>query len=239
MKRTRGFTLVELLVVISIIALLIALLLPALSKAREAAKSAECLSNFRQLGIMTELYATDYDSWMIPLDGYWRGSAFPRRWEVFLLSHAGQNLNVGHEYTYQPRCPSADAIPDIIKNGYGYMMNQQLGYKPDASGNIHIRHGSRRAINGEARLTSPAETFLYMDALTWSVPYNREPYELWLNTAPLTWVARRHNNHPNVLYYDGHAGVVSDLDMLTVGMHSQYPSMPNYNQKFARFWAYE
>ncbi len=47
----RGFTLIELLVVIAIIAVLIALLLPAVQAAREAARRAQCVNNFKQIGL--------------------------------------------------------------------------------------------------------------------------------------------------------------------------------------------
>ncbi len=57
----RGFTLVELLVVIALIALLASLLLPALAGARRSAQGAQCSSNLRQFAIAAQLYWDDHD----------------------------------------------------------------------------------------------------------------------------------------------------------------------------------
>jgi prepilin-type N-terminal cleavage/methylation domain-containing protein/prepilin-type processing-associated H-X9-DG protein len=106
MKRSRAFTLVELLVVIGIIALLIAILLPVLSKARETANRTKCLSNLRNFAAAHWLYVTDS-----PNRGYLIQAG---------LGHGGSHsheevgwINTLQKYYRTPllrRCPSDNSV---------------------------------------------------------------------------------------------------------------------------------
>jgi prepilin-type N-terminal cleavage/methylation domain-containing protein/prepilin-type processing-associated H-X9-DG protein len=68
MQKHKGFTLVELLVVISIIAILLAVLVPSLKKARELAKSTVCRTRLHSLGLALLLYANDNCDIFLPQD---------------------------------------------------------------------------------------------------------------------------------------------------------------------------
>ncbi|MBX2852117.1 MAG: DUF1559 domain-containing protein [Phycisphaeraceae bacterium] len=83
MKRN-AFTLIDLLVVISVIAILIALLLPALGKAKQSAKTAQCLANVRQLGVSLRAYAYENNGKLMPMENANAGDPLTAQFNWFI-----------------------------------------------------------------------------------------------------------------------------------------------------------
>jgi prepilin-type N-terminal cleavage/methylation domain-containing protein/prepilin-type processing-associated H-X9-DG protein len=109
----RGFTLVELLVVIAVLAVLVALLLPALQRARNQARAVACMSNLRQIGMALVTYASDNRMAIPHRLSEFNGSSYP--WYYFLNGRsasgtvylAGLN-NWDHDDRTVFRCPEME-----------------------------------------------------------------------------------------------------------------------------------
>lgn len=114
--RCAAFTIVELLVVISIIALLITLLLPALRSAQDAARAIQCASNQRQIAMAQHVYA---DDWEGRFTRYYTGNQGETTfWHIRLRGYL-ENAQRG-DPTSVINCPSADALTIVsYRSGQG------------------------------------------------------------------------------------------------------------------------
>ncbi len=205
MRRTRrGFTLVELLVVISIIALLIAILTPSLSKARNQAKSAVCLSNLKRIGLQGAIYVTENGLFppvrlkKVPggdgkLEDYYHripGHEFRRkapRWQWFISDELGPIVD--------PReFASEDAFNGSMEIGNKYwedpgmrndafkknIRNGAYGYNGTYLGNTRDKDGRIvRFPVAEIVVRSPAETVFVADSRGGNAPHGNHSY--WLD----------------------------------------------------------
>jgi prepilin-type N-terminal cleavage/methylation domain-containing protein/prepilin-type processing-associated H-X9-DG protein len=225
-----GFTLIELLVVIAIIAILAAILFPVFAQAKEAAKKTSCLSQIKQIGTASMLYAGDYDDYAAPMMtspelmfGTPSGPApvmIIRWWFGGAKTDFNKSPIVNNEvdptsgllYPYmksQPvfACPSSKSL---VSDNIGFIQKFVPGYgiNPDI---MPAQNGSNAPATSFTSISSVAETILVADGAGMSVngssvtltltPVLNRPSNV--NGGPTTFGT--HTQGANVGWADGHA----------------------------------
>ena len=180
-----GFTLMELLVVVSIIAVLAALAVPAVSGALAKSNDAKCLGNLRQLYVGSRMYAADNDG-MLPMEtGAFHANVFPYLYPDVPTSEWGTNGALNRRRFGAFCCPS-DPEPRAGKLSYG--MNG-------------LRKGEEAkffAISSKAILIADSST-----AIKDPMPYQLD------NTCNLDVGTARHSGgKDNFVFLDGHVETI-------------------------------
>lgn len=173
------FTLIELLIVISIIAILAAMLLPALSQAREQAQKTSCQNNIKQCMTGQLQYATDYKAYMITV------TYINRSYETWVSLLATENNVVigatsplktsrkGYIPAKVTRCPS-NPVDKMLGNNaeqgrYGFYRggaDSDYEKKIKFLGDFVVSAGSNHQYHFLPKMKSPSQTLLCADTTT-------------------------------------------------------------------------
>jgi prepilin-type N-terminal cleavage/methylation domain-containing protein/prepilin-type processing-associated H-X9-DG protein len=173
-RGARGFTLVELLVVIGIIALLISILLPSLAKAREQGKAVKCLSNLRQLANAFIMYSDSFPKNGLPRPAGGTAGGLPEDWIYWEKTRSLDDSRIapyvsgGKMNEEVLRCPS-DPYESHLGNAtygpysYSYTVNMAIcrlpGTTPDTYHGptlkfVQIRHAENKILLIEETLAT-------------------------------------------------------------------------------------
>lgn len=154
----KAFTLIELLVVIAIIAILAAILFPVFAQARERARSANCVSNLKQIALALKMYQQDYDEKMITPGGLPRTNAAGASCDENPRRPDGQEIvrmmGGGTEYMLRPYIKNSQIFKCPSDNGENYWGRSSTGwpwsncdwFKTPSS--YHFRHVMEMGDNG-------------------------------------------------------------------------------------------
>lgn len=252
--RGRAFTLVELLVVISIIALLLSVLMPSLNKARNSAKSVACKSNLKQQGYAVMLYVEDNSQRMPPSYIPTNGSSLTNNWVPLISRYIGDKKPSDTFWDQKVSkkvwmCPSYVQLNpgDPLWNStfqYSYAMNLHLTYAFDppsafagASATPAPPAGSSWAPALKySRIERPAEKILVSDGAGWQLSFDWQM--LYLVTTPR---ALRHNGTVKTKYVQGlgylDKGGNGTANVLMAGLNISQDTIDK-TSRYAQFKAY-
>ncbi len=216
-------TLVEILVVITIIVVLAALTSVGVSRVRSAARGATCTSNLRQVGAAMLAYAIDNSGQLPPLEirdkdnkqsGIWT-TALTNGGYLPLVTNKNGNLSRGDGVWACPDCtdPRGTGKPELAFNGYG-VAEPTVIQKSNLVSDVNKRLG-RNDTMGSLRLTQipePERTWLVGDTVDRADNLKTGWYAIWAN--PKKWTsdhvpAARHGGKVNVCMVDGHVESLS------------------------------